>query len=351
MLLTILSGLIIGIGFGFVLQKGGFCMNTAFRSIVFEKDRSIFRAWLLVLAINMVGVNLLYELRIINVTIAPFFWPAAIIGGVVFGVGMVLAGGCTSGTWYRFGKGMLGSLGALIGFAAGATMMSVGVFRPVMETLRKPVIDRYGAELTLVNIFPFDPLVTRWAIIGVLTLAILIYLLRGPKQQFVIGWKWYSTGLAVGLLALLGWVFSAYSQRDYGLSFTQPTVSLVRLLFNSDSGGINWSTYFILGVPAGALIAAILSKDFSFRIPSPGRFLQQMGGGSLMGLGAALAGGCNIGHGITGISTLSVTSITATAFTMAGVWAMTYVVYKGASLQVSMKRNRLQQAVPETRTQ
>ena len=124
MAFTVLSGLIIGIALGFALQKGGFCMHTAFRSIVFEKDHSVLRSWLLVLGINLIGVNLLYELRIINIMIAPFFWPAAIIGGLVFGGGMVMAGGCTSGTFYRVGKGMLGSFGALVGFSAGAAAVT-----------------------------------------------------------------------------------------------------------------------------------------------------------------------------------------------------------------------------------
>lgn len=338
MLFTILSGLVIGVSFGFALQKGSFCMNTAFRSIVFEKDHSTLRAWLLVVAINMVGVNILYELRVINITIAPFFWPAAIAGGLVFGIGMVLAGGCTSGTWYRFGKGMLGSFGALLGFAFGATVMSVGALKPLMDALRNPVIDSYGEDLTIANIFPFDPLITRWVAIALIVLAIAAYLLRSPKQQFVIGWKWPITGLAVGILALLGWWASSFSNRDFGLSFTQPTISLVRLFINADTGGINWSTFFVLGVPVGAFVSAVISKDFALRLPSPARFLQQFGGGTLMGLGAALAGGCNIGHGITGISALSITSLTSTAFTILGVWAMTFFIYGHAKLRTAAKQ-------------
>lgn len=324
----VVSGLIVGFGLGFALQKGGFCMHTAFRSIVFEKDHSVLRSWLLVLVINLIGVNLLYELRIINIMIAPFFWPAAIVGGLVFGGGMVMAGGCTSGTFYRVGKGMLGSFGALVGFSAGAAAVSVGALRPAMTFLRKPVLDVYGEEPTLSNILPIDPVVSRWLVVGVLSVAIGYYLLRAPKQKFVTGWGWVKTGLVLGAIGLAAWIASGYAYRDYGMSFTQPTVSLVRLILNGDSGGINWSTYMVLGVPAGAFLAALLSKDFAFRLPSPGRFVQQTSGGLLMGMGAAVAGGCNIGHGITGLSALSITSLVATICTMIGVWFGTWIIYR-----------------------
>lgn len=332
MAVTVLSGLIIGLALGFALQKGGFCMHTAFRSIVFEKDHSVLRSWLLVLGLNLIGVNLLYELRIINTMVAPFFWPAAIIGGLVFGGGMVMAGGCTSGTFYRTGKGMLGSFGALVGFSFGAAAMSSGALRPVTDALRRPVLDVYGEEPTLANILPIDPVAGRWIVVGVLVVAIGIYLLRAPKQKFVTGWGWIKTGLIIGAIGIAAWAASAYSYRDYGMSFTQPTVSLMRLMISGDAGGVNWATYMVLGVPAGAFLAALQSKDFSLRLPTPGRFVQQTAGGLLMGVGALLAGGCNIGHGITGLSALSVTSLVATVCTMVGVWIGTWIVFRTVKL-------------------
>ena len=328
MAFTVLSGLIIGIALGFALQKGGFCMHTAFRSILFEKDHSVLRSWLLVLCINMIGVNLLYELRIINIMIAPFFWPAAIVGGLLFGVGMVMAGGCTSGTFYRVGKGMLGSFGALVGFSAGAAAVSAGALRPAMDFLRRPILDVYGEEPTLANILPMDPAISRWIVVGLLSVGLGFYLTKAPKQKFITGWGWIKTGVIVGAIGLAAWLASSYSYRDYGMSFTQPTVSLVRLVLSNDSAGINWSTYMVVGVPVGAFLAALQSKDFALRLPAPRRFVQQTIGGALMGLGASIAGGCNIGHGISGLSALSITSLVATFCTMIGVWLGTWVIIR-----------------------
>jgi uncharacterized membrane protein YedE/YeeE len=327
MILPVVLGLAVGLPLGYALQRGGFCMNTAFRSILFERDLSLFRGYILILLINIVAVNLLYEFGAINVSIAPFFWPAVTIGGLIFGFGMVLAGGCTSGTWYRVGKGMLGSFMALIGFAIGATSMSVGILRPLMDTLRTPVIDIYGQEATLINILPLDQPALKWIIIALIVIGGAVWLLRAPKQKFRIGWGWVQTGLIIGLLSVVSWVASGLTGRDYGLSFTQPTVSLVRFILNGDSAGINWGSYLVLGVPIGALVGAIVSGEFSLRMPEPRRLLQQFGGGIIMGLGASLAGGCNIGHGITGVSALALSSIVATLFTILGVWSMTYLVF------------------------
>ena len=92
-----LLGLGVGVPLGFALERGGFCMNTAFRSVIFEKDKSVLRAYVLVLMINILGVALLEEFAVIFPMRPPFFWLAALVGAYVFGVGMVLASGCSCG--------------------------------------------------------------------------------------------------------------------------------------------------------------------------------------------------------------------------------------------------------------
>src|SRR5512142_731439 len=104
----ILSGLIIGAAFGFVLQRGRFCMNSAYREVLFG-DYTLLRAYLLAVVVAMIGANLIEDLdwlRHMGETGAVVagelerqaFVPwANIIGGYVFGMGIVLAGGCGSG--------------------------------------------------------------------------------------------------------------------------------------------------------------------------------------------------------------------------------------------------------------
>ncbi len=334
MLLTAALGLGFGLPLGYALARGGFCMNTAFRSILFERDRSLVRAWLLALLINMVGVAVLDELRLITVTSAPFAWPALAVGGFVFGIGMVLSGGCASGSCYRAGTGMLGSLIALLGFAAGATAITEGALRPILDALARPVLDVYGEEATIANVIAPDARWIRWPIIAAVCIPAALWIARGPRQRFVIGWGWARTGAAIGGLALAAWVVSGITMRPYGLSFTQPVVSVVRFVIAGDAGGVSWATFVVLAVPVGAALAALRAGDFALRLPAPARVLQQLVGGVVMGLGAGLAGGCNIGHGLTGLSTLALSSVLATAATIAGVWLATALVFAATAARL-----------------
>ena len=335
-MVSIVSGLIVGFVGGYALQRGGFCMHSAFRSIVFEKDHSILRTWMLILAVNIPVLLLLEQFGVIFPARAPFTPVAGLVGGLVFGVGMVLAGGCVSGTWYRASKGMTGSLVALVGFAAGGLMMTQGVFAPARVSAMGFELSIAGEEASLYNLptvfspglFPGFGL--RWIVALVVVVPLAVYLLRAPKSRFAIGWPWYLTGAVLAVVAVAAWYFSSLEYRDYGLSIVQQTNSISSLLLLGDGAGINWASWFLIGLVPGAFAAAWKSGDLSLRVPSAARLVQNLGGGVLMGLGANLAGGCNIGHGITGVSVLSIGSIWATATTMAGVWIATGIVFHTA---------------------
>ena len=323
-------GLILGIALGFSLQKGGFCMNSTFRSIVFEKNRFLLRAWVLILMINLVVVHLLDEVALITISRAPLFLAALIPGGFIFGIGMAVAGGCTSGSCYRAGRGMLGSWAALVGFAFGALLFGNGLASPLQNLLRLYTLDVAGEAASVWNLLGIEYSPWKWLIIGLLFLVGLLWLVRSPRQKYVNGWNWWQTGIVIGVLSVLAWVLSSFAFRDFGLSFTQPIQSWGNLLLNGDSAGINVASFMVLGVPLGAYIAAARVGEAAFVLPEPRRMVAQAIGGLLMGSGASIAGGCNIGHGITGLSTLSISSIVATLFTMFGVWTATGIIFFAA---------------------
>ena len=109
--LYVLSGLLIGAAFGFVLQRGRFCINSAFREVLFQ-DYTMLRAYMLAVVVTMVGANLIEQLgwlqpaadgtagQLYRQAFVPW---ANIIGGYIFGMGIVLAGGCGSGILYLYG--------------------------------------------------------------------------------------------------------------------------------------------------------------------------------------------------------------------------------------------------------
>ena len=326
----IISGLVVGLLLGWALQRGGFCMNTAFRSILFKEDRSTLRAWILVLLINIPALALLEETGTVYASLAPFRPLAFAAGGLLFGAGMVWAGGCVSGSYYRASKGMLGSLFALAGFAAGALAVRYGILSPVRESLNGLEWTVYGEIPTLGHILPSNPWLGKWIIIGLFTPLGILCLVKAPKSRFVIGWKWPLTGAVVGVLAVAAWILSGLEGRDYGLSLVQPTTALGSLILFGDGSAVNWTSWMLLGLIPGAFLAAWKGKDLKLRLPEPKRVLIQLGGGLAMGVGASLAGGCNIGHGITGLSALSLSSLAATFFTILGNWGATALLWRSS---------------------
>lgn len=333
LLVSVFSGLVIGGLLGWALQMGGFCMNTAFRSVLFREDRSVLRAWVLVLLINLPGVALMESFGIIYPAKAPFTPWALIPGGLLFGAGMVWAGGCVSGSYYKAAKGTLGSVLALLGFATGALATSTGALSPLRSLLTRSEWTVYGEIPTLAHLLPMDTWTGKWIVIPVLAVPALIFLIRAPKTRFTIGWSWPVTGAVIGVLALSSWYFSSLEGRDYGLSLVQPTAAWGYWLFTGDGRRLNWTAWMLAALPAGAFLAAWKGKDLRLRLPEPRQLITQFFGGLAMGAGASLAGGCNIGHGITGISTLALSSVAATGFTLIGNWGATALVWS------SVRRN------------
>jgi len=93
MLLTASLGLLIGIPLGVVIHRGGFCMHSGFRQVLRGEPSASFVAYLLALGCQLVLVNTLAGTRLLVVPIPPLTWLAAVVGGLIFGFGMVWAKG------------------------------------------------------------------------------------------------------------------------------------------------------------------------------------------------------------------------------------------------------------------
>src|SRR4029453_16350273 len=100
-----LSAAITGGAFGYVIQRGGFCLMRALSNLFLMGDTTIARAYALALLVGMGGVQALSAAGLVDIPVRPFHWMSNITGGLVFGAGMVLAGGCSGSTWDRGGEG------------------------------------------------------------------------------------------------------------------------------------------------------------------------------------------------------------------------------------------------------
>ncbi len=339
----------VGVAFGWALQRGRFCVNSAFRDAVLIRDGTLLSTWALAVVVQMLGLQALLGLTGLFEPDVPPLWPAAnALGGFAFGVGMVLAGGCASGTCYRVGEGMLGSLLALLGFGLMTVVVDAGPLRPLQDALRTPLLTGTEQAATLPALLGAP----AWAVglgLGLPLLGALLWQAarsrgRAPYQR---GWPWLLTGLVLGLIGLLAWVSSAAAGRAYGLSITGPIRSWFLYLTTGDPGLLDWGSWMLLGLIGGAFLAARLSGEAKLRLPPPARTLQALGGGLLMGFGAQLAGGCNIGHGFTGLAVLSLGSLLTTAAIVLGAWTASALLFGGVGERLRALRGRFRAPEPE----
>jgi len=294
---AVMTGLFVGILFGFVLQRGRFCMNSAFRDAILLKDNVLLKTVFVALLVEMVGFAIMDSAGAIAINPKPFWWGANLLGSFVFGIGMVLAGGCASGITYRFGEGMVGAMTAVLGLAVGGYFTAAGFLKPFKANLQAATTIP-GADdgaLTLHGILGMDYTVLA-IIIVLIALVVWFFIARANKEKYEAdpGWGWVNTGILVGIVGILAFPLSAAAGRNYPLGITAGWINIVQVIFTGAT--FNWIGMLIVGVVVGGLIAALISKEFKFRVPKPLVLLQTFIGGLLMGFGAVTSGGCNIGQ-------------------------------------------------------
>ncbi len=342
------SGLLIGLMFGWALQRGRFCINSAFREVLFQ-DFTMFRAYMLAVVVAIVGANLLESLGWIGQMQDGAFvrgelyrqafvpW-ANVIGGYIFGMGIVLAGGCGSGILYRVGEGNLAYVLAVCGFFFGIVITKFGFLKPVYDWMIAPERVIWLGEDTVPTLYNVIG-VNKWWVIAVVSAILLFFVFRGGNvfQKAKKGYSWSLVGLLVGIIAVLAFWSSAYfGGRARGLSFTGPVREFfLGVLFGDSKApatesasllGLNmsWSSLYVLAVPIGAFLSGKLLQEVKLKVPPADELLKVLFGGFIMGVGAQMGGGCNIGHSLTGVATLAVSSWVANIFIILGNWTMVY---------------------------
>lgn len=307
MIASVLTGALAGIGMGYVLQRGQLCFHSAIRDALGGRY-VLARGWLLGVSLASVGLALLFFLpgtSELNRGLA--FRPVAnVVGGLVIGIGMVVAKSCVSGLFYKLGSGMLGALVGLIGWAGGELVAR-------QLTLPGPTVLAGGEGATIPGLLG----VPRLAVAVVLLLAVVLALRRLPDTETPAHdwqWGWQRIGVGLGVAITGGWALAAAGGATFGPSSVGAVASVA-------SGSPNyWLITFLLGIVAGGALSARTAGGIRLRGEQPVRYLQLAAGGLLLGAGGWIAGGCNLGHGLSGVAQLNVSSLVVVAAMVAGVW-------------------------------
>jgi uncharacterized membrane protein YedE/YeeE len=333
-----LGGFVIGLLFGALTQVTNYCVMGAITDWRLSGDRSRLGAASLAAAVAILGAQLLDASGVTrlaqSIYLAPRLnWVGAIGGGLLFGYGMVYAGGCPSRALVRAGSGDLRALVALLALAIAALVALSGVlagFRVGLD--RATAIDLGGMGLATQS--TSDALSVLGLGSGAARIA-GIALIGGPLLAFALGPARILSssinlagGLGVGLIVTLGWALTGLAADDMAinpvapasLTFVKPVADAIDWLERSTAlGWPGFAAANVFGVLAGSAIAALASGSFRYSgFADRADLARHVFGALCMGAGGIFAMGCTIGQGVTGLSTLALQSIPACASIVAG---------------------------------
>lgn len=317
------GGALIGFAFGFFAQRSGFCLRSAVIEFWRHEPGQKLAVWLLAFSAAVVGVQALILSHAMDVSTARQLatrgsLSGAIVGGLLFGAGMILTRGCASRLLVLAANGNLRALLSGLIFAVTAQAALAGVLSPLRNTISQWWTVEGGPSrdmLALTRVGPWGGLLFG----GIWLAAALWYALRS-EWGF---WKWVG-GIGSGLMIAAGWWFTAAVARNsfevvplQSLTFSGPSAEWLMRILSLQSPPIGFDAGLLPGVFAGSFVAAAASGTLRLEGFKDGYSMRRYIAGSvLMGFGAMLAGGCAVGAGLTGGSVFAVTSW----LTLASMW-------------------------------
>jgi uncharacterized membrane protein YedE/YeeE len=322
--IVVISGLLIGVAYGAVALLSGFCLLSGLRGWWADGDGRLIRSYALALGIAIAVTQLLAAGNVVDlgksIYLQPSFSaPLMFAGGLLFGYGMVLANGCGSRALVLLGRGNLRSFVVVIVLGIAAEMTLKGLIAPariavLQATQAAPKVVSLPALLSILGV---GETFARTLAASVIAGALIIFAFaHAPFQR---AWGQIAAGVTVGLLVAAGWFATGYLGADdfnpaavTSLTFIAPIADTVQYAMLSTGLSLNFGITMVAGVFAGSLVTALATRRFHLEgFNSPRHMLRSIGGAALMGAGGAMAYGCSIGQGLTGLSTLALASFVA----------------------------------------
>ena len=337
--LAALFGLVTGVTFGIAAQRSRFCLRAATVEFARGQLGDRMAVWLLTFSTAVVWVQTAELLGLMHradarMMAVPGSWSGAILGGLIFGVGMVLARGCSGRLLVLAATGNLRSVVSGLIFAVVAQMSLSGMLSPLRDTLAQLWVTTGGRNMDLLVEFGLPD----WGglALGLAIAALALALSRHNR----IGAARLVFASGVGFAVALGWVLT------YGLSqvafdpvqiesatFTGPSAHTL-MFFLDRNAVLNFDIGLVPGVFIGAMLAAWSAGEMKLQaFDDTATMRKAMIGAVLMGFGGMLAGGCAIGAGVTGGSIFAGTA-----------WLALFCMWIGAMATDLLIDQRLQPA-------
>lgn len=307
---------------GFIARRNFFCTLSSLEQHWYGNNSTGLRIWALATAVAIALTQTLVQLQIFDPTtsiyLTPNFgWMGAILGGILFGLGMALVGTCGYGALVRLGGGSLKSLMAILVLAIAA----LSTQRGMLAYGRINLSDNTTIDLETAGDQSITTLVSHflgWDASIVVTLSVLLILGYWifKDKEFRTNQAALLTGIIVGSIVCFGWyITTIIGETSFepvqieSASFVAP-VSDTILQFALFTGSFpDYGVGMVLGVVAGSAMAAKISDNVQWEACDDARELKRhIVGATFMGFGGVLALGCTIGQGISAASLLSVSA-------------------------------------------
>lgn len=318
------GGLAVGAIFGLVMQRHRFCMVAATGNFLLIKDNRQVLGFLAALVIAITGTQILEYTQTVAIATssyrnAQFDWFGAGFGGLVFGIGSVIAGGCATRTLIRSAEGSGAAIIALVFFMLFAAFAQFGFLESLRLDLTRITAIDLRTDASVAKVFGLP----QWLPAIVVIAAFIFYMVRNwnPEARSMV-----ISGAIIGALVVCGWYITGVLAQDEfnpikpsAITVSGPLARFGYILISGSMPALSFAISFVIAIAVTVLIFSLATGRFKFEKPNFVSVKKAALGGALMGIGGILAYGCNVGQGLTGISTLSVESIVAFTGMFAGV--------------------------------
>jgi len=344
--------LLVSMLFGAFAQSSQFCPVGGLRETINKQGSHRLWGYVAAIAVALIAVNLLEFFNWVDINeVKPnyrseeFAYGRYILGGFIFGFGMVLSAGCGMRNLVRVGQGSLKALLVVAVMAITAyfmvkTSLYADAFMPWITPFSIQFSSAGTQELAGLLFGDIDAL--DWArliLAFVIGLPILFFAFQNETFRQV---RYWLASLVIGLVIAAGFYITGaetgqalleeaefMDSPPLGLavqsfSFAAPMADTVYALMNAEGMAvITFGVVAVLGLPLGAFLASVLRKEFVFEVGFSNKkeMTFSLIGAVMVGIGSVLAMGCSVGHGLTGISTLALGSMLALTAIAAGAYA------------------------------
>ena len=349
-MIVIWGGFALAFVFGLVANKSNFCVMGALSDVVNMGHWGRMRMWLLAIAVAMLGAGVLAYTGQVDLSKAvvqrpSIAWLSLLVGGLCFGVGMTLSGGCANKNLVRMGGGSIRSIVVLVFLAIASYMTLKGLFGQWRASLLDPVsvsLAGFGWKdqslaTAVAQLTGMTPATAQLATLAVLLAALLVFVFR--DKRFRANTLQIGGAVIIGALVVGGWYVSGHlgfgenpdtlevgyfatnSRTIESMSFVGPLAFGLELLllWTDKSLHLSFGIASVIGVVLGSAAYALSARTFRWEgFASLTDLRNQLVGATLMGFGGVTALGCTVGQGITGLSTLALGSFIAVAGICAG---------------------------------